>query len=360
MAYQPASFITDISNPYDSLPSSLEEHSDNFSTQARTLRLETWDVANEDPISGLFANESPNFHSPSMFGIDGGDSNADFSVTFEQMQHGCIDNFPIDQHNNILQCNTRLSNLNLDLSKRLQQCLGSMSGDLPRSHDPRSKFEGNGLWDCDGTNTIFERALGDLSEFIAVIRSYTSKKNDLVQGVSTGEPIRQGAASGPAIGPTRPISLVVLLNLFSAYFQIVTIYDKIIGALHIRLCGVGPLGSSCGGFGQRTPDVRLLGFSASQGALQTKILIHAILHQFDVIERTLGLRADLRVTDTQGVHLGLFEDERARSLLGAVSNTKRIENGWVQDHTGTEDDSSAKALSTLRVALKAVHDFLDA
>jgi len=221
-------------------------------------------------------------------------------------------------------------------------------------------MDSNGLGDCDGINTIFERALGDLSEFLAVIRSYTSKNDDQVQGVSTGEPIGQGVASGPDIGPTRPISLVVLLNLFSAYLQIVTIYDKIIGALRIRLCGVGPLGSSYGGFDQRTPDVRLLGFSASQGTLQTKILIHAILHQFDVIERTLGLPADLRVTDTQGVHLGLFEDERARSLLGAVSNAKRIENGWVQDHTGMEDHGSAKALSTLRVALKAVHDFLDA
>lgn len=354
-AYQPANFVTNMSIPYGS----LEDASDHFSTQAGSLQLDTWGVPTDDSISSFLANDSPTFHSPSVFDIDGSGSNADFSDAFSQMPHDCMGNSPNDQYNHILECNARLSNLNLDLSKRLQECLGSTSQGSPRLYDNCPKPEDGGMGDHDGINTTFERALGDLSEFITVIRSYTSRRNDSAQGISSGEPNGQNMGSVSSISPIPRISLVVFLNLFSAYLQIVAVYDKIFTAHRTRLCGAASLESSCGNARQRTPDFRLLGLSASQGTLQTKILIHAILHQFDVIERMLGLPADLRVTETQGVYLGLFEDERARSLLGAVCNARRIENGWAQGQLSMEDFSSANALSSLRMTLKVMQGSLD-
>lgn len=94
-----------------------------------------------------------------------------------------------------------------------------------------------------------------------------------------------------------------------------------------------------------------------QGNLQTKILIHAILHQFDLIERLLGLPADLRVTDKPGVYSGLFGDDRARALLRAVTDGNRIENDWCQ--TQVDDNRLSKALSSLRETIKNIQVSLD-
>ncbi|KAL6166240.1 hypothetical protein ACJQWK_07599 [Exserohilum turcicum] len=355
--YQPTSYVTNMDISYDSLPSSLDDASDRFSSQAGSLRLDSWGLSNDDAMSGFLTNDSPSFHSPPTFEIDGSGSSADFPDSFGHMQVGCMDTTSHGQHSHILECNARLCNLNLDLSKRLQECLGTTPQGSPRLYN--AKPEDGSTGDRDGINTTLERALGDLSEFIAVIRSYVSTRNDFDRGNPTGEPIGQGVGSGPGISATPKISLVFLINLLSAYLQLVTIYDKIFSPHRTRLCSTASLEPSCTSPSQQPLDFRLLGLSAAQGTLQTKILIHAILHQFDVIERMLGLPADLRVTDTQDVYLGLFEDERARSLLGAVSNAKRIETSWAQAQFNMEDYGGANALSALRMTLKVMQGFLD-
>ena len=85
--------------------------------------------------------------------------------------------------------------------------------------------------------------------------------------------------------------------------------------------------------------------------------IHIILHQFDLIERLLGPPADLRVTDKVGVYSGLLRDDRARALLGAVTNGNRSENDWCW--TQVDDNGLPKALSSLRETIKNIQVSLD-
>ena len=365
--------------PYDSLSFEMPEDDFDFfsSSQSTTLPhddLMFLDSAHHETTNGLLYHDNSTFPlSPSAFDA-GGSNRLGNSGTAKEVQQQSSNTPSNEQQSsntstngrhssntsaneqayNILEYNPRLSSLNLDLSKRLEQCLPiAFHEDRPMpdkapSETPRI-VEG-GIVGCGGlsNSTLFEHALGDLSEFLVIIQSYTSKKKSQIPGA------RDNSGQGLISGPSSRISIVVILNLISAYLQIVVIYDQIFRSLSTRLLETSE-GSNCGQ--QTRPGLRLTGLSVGQGNLHTKILIHAILHQFDLIERMLGLPADLRVTDKPGVYSGLFEDDCARALLGAVSNGNRIENEWCQMHA--DENRLSKALSSLRETIKMVQVFLD-
>lgn len=212
------------------------------------------------------------------------------------------------------------------------------------------KYNSGGITALDGlpSSSLFGHALGDLSEFLVIIQSYNSKKKVQFSGATEN--------NGPGFisNSNRRISIVMILNLISAYLQIVVIYDQIFRSLSTRLFETSdwPVGEQ-----RALSRLRLAGLSVGQGSLQTKILIHAILHQFDLIERLLGLPADLCVTDKPGVYSGLFGDDRARALLEVLTNGNRIENDWCQ--TQVDDTRLSKALSSLRKTVKSIQVSLD-
>ncbi|ORY02759.1 hypothetical protein BCR34DRAFT_617988 [Clohesyomyces aquaticus] len=347
---------TNGSVTYDPLSFSMDDNFDYFSDQTATLHLGSLGGSNNDSISSLFGNDSQTFVSLSPTRIDGGGGSLDLSDSSESMQNAGSDMFLNDQAIDIFQYNTRLCSLNLDLSKRLEQCLASGFEDTPLLLDPRSEADNSdhNAEGRDGINSLFEHALGDLAEFLVIIQSYTSRRNNQTIGASARD-IGHDFLSGPGNAPTYRISLVVFLNLISAYLQIIVIYEKIFRSLSSRLFG-GSMELSAG----RAAAVRPNSISTGRNNLQTKLLIHAILHQFDVVERMLGLPIDLRVTSQGGAYqAGLFEDDRARGLLGAVSNGNRIENGWGSNQISMDDHRSSKALTSLREMFGMVHVFLD-
>lgn len=251
------------------------------------------------------------------------------------------DGFMNEQSPYVLEGDPRLSSLSLDLSRRLQQCLAiSEPQDIPMLDTTCSETAPAADSDMISleeplSSKLFRDALGDLSEFLVIIQSYGSERS----GQSTGA----GSGNGTIPNPSPRIGIVVILNLLSAYLQIVAIYDKLFRCLRKQLFDASE--GSIAGL-QTLPGLRLT------GNLQTKILIHAILRQFEMIERILGLPAEFRVTDKGVAYSGLFEDERARGLLEAVSNSK-----WC--HVAIDDHCGSRALSSLRDTIKRVQVYLD-
>ncbi|MCJ1323138.1 hypothetical protein MMC15_008491 [Xylographa vitiligo] len=235
-------------------------------------------------------------------------------------------------HAHILGCDHRLSSLNLDLSRRLQRYLAIAWPDDDLMLDISIDSTDGGKSGQHGSlcAKLLGDALSDTSEFLGIIQSYAPERR---KGINDTIP-----STSPRLG------IIVILNLLSVYIQLVVIYDKLFHRLSNQLFDRS-LGSVAGL--ETLPGLQLAGFSAQRGNLQTKILMHAILHQFEMIERILGLPAEFRVTEKQNNYLGLFEDGRARGLLEAMSNGK-----WF--HAAIDEHCGLKALSSLREMLKRV------
>lgn len=251
---------------------------------------------------------------------------------------------PVEPPSDILQWDHRLSNLCLRLSTRLQECeavLGrsgsnaSIGSAYPQSKETAQQQEHQEavpMW----TPNLLGEVLGDTTEYLTFARSYKVLLSE----------------KGPAIGDGPPIGVIVVLNLLSAYLQLVGIYQRLLQWLYKSLqdtsassppspswpfspaatVSAESSGSTRSGTQeglQTLPGLQLAGFSIQQGGLQTKIMIDVILYQFTTMERLLGLPADLRVATTQreadiagrGRDGGLFGcDQRVRDLLTAVCN----------------------------------------
>ncbi|KAJ5113435.1 hypothetical protein N7456_001969 [Penicillium angulare] len=311
--------------PVEATTTIPEETFDYYSAaQSVSLASDNLFFLDQSPTPELLGGEIPQYPN---------DCPADFTSTVEQPRK---DSSSQGAYESILECNRRLSGLVLDLSRRLEQCMLHK----PRGEKPSLEKSSGSL--------LLEAALGDLSEFLVIVRSVTPHIN---RGGGSGDLGSQGSIHFSS----SHINILILLHLIAAYFQIVVIYEQIFRSLSSQL--FDPSG--------KIPDkqrvlsgLQLAGLAMGPGTLQTKILIHAILHQFDLLERMLGLPADLRVTDNPGTYMGLFEGERARALLGAVApDGPPIHNGWSQIH-GDENDSS-KVLASLRETIKVVRLYLE-
>lgn len=253
------------------------------------------------------------------------------------------DGFAAHEHSShVLGCDHRLFNLNLDLSKQLQQYLtiarpqDSPIMDVSSDSSPAAD---RGQEELLRSNLLGD-ALSDASEFLAIIHSYRTERRG-----STS------SSSNDTIPSTRPrLSLIVILNLLSVHLELVVIYEKLFQCLSNQLFDTSSV-RLVDGLQAPLPGLQLTEFSIQRGNLQTKVLIHATLHQFEMIERILGLPTEFRVTEKQEDYLGLFEDGCARDLLEAMSNRKSCQSA-VDNHYGLE------AVSSLREMLKRVQVFL--
>ena len=231
-------------------------------------------------------------------------------------------------HDHVLGYDHRLCSLNLNLSRRLPQYLAiarSQESPMPDLNSDPPPATDSGKKGREGE--LLSDALGDTSEFLAIIQSY-----------------RTGGSSGTIHSASPRLGIIVTLNLLSVYLQLVVIYDKLFQCLSNQLfdASVGFVAGL-----ETRLGLQLTGFSVQQGNLQIKILMHAILHQFETIESILGLPTEFRVTEKHENYSGLFEDGRARGLLEGMSNGK-----WC--HAAVDDHCGLKALSSLRELLKRV------
>lgn len=197
------------------------------------------------------------------------------------------------------QCNLNLCNITLKLSKQIVKYMS------PSSHESAVAFDAGPSSDSDmnerdpGGSGQFGEVLGYTSEFVAILRTY------------------EQAQSPSGADSKSSMSITIVLNILSAYLQILAIYDHLISCLFHQLQH-RTSDSSFSGL-QTLPGLRLAGFPVNQGDLQTKILLQVILHQFELIERLLGLPPEYRVSDRRElVYLGLLDNKYSKDILRDV------------------------------------------
>jgi hypothetical protein len=198
---------------------------------------------------------------------------------------------------------SRLLELALSLSNRYHQYLHSWGHPaLHMQPSPHNRYMGD--------------SLEHLSEFLSIIQSYYST---------------------PAEPPHPSVfSYVAALNILSTYFRLVTIYDRVFGSLCIELnMGLEEL-----------HRLRLGGVeSPLQQDLPVKMLIHAIMHQFETIERMLGLPSEYRVVSKADVFPGLLQrDSRLYVILEAITT----------GHASGVEHAELQSLASLRASISRV------
>ncbi|KAI6084263.1 hypothetical protein F4821DRAFT_243059 [Hypoxylon rubiginosum] len=288
-------------------PTSLEAHfSTNFPFASSTQSNET---LNPSPFTSNY------FDDVGTLQISGYVSNAEAELAHNETDadeaHQLND--VSEQFSTTLDCDKRLSHLNLKLSTRLEQCfLGTSQRSPATSLSPSQESDypvESGTWNSHTLGDI----LRDTVEFIGIVESHIPSRGSSTTRLNTSR-----------------LGTVVQLNLLSVHLQIIATYDRLLQHFYDQLCtdvltpssptssrqtpstyGLGPLD---------LPGMEVAGFQVQQGTLQTKIVLETILHHLAVLERVMGLSMAWKVTDKQrdSPGTGLFNNKLSRLVLEAV------------------------------------------
>ncbi|KAI1073518.1 hypothetical protein F5B20DRAFT_513158 [Whalleya microplaca] len=287
---------------------------------------------------------------------------ADTTEMFHQLSDDCIS----EQPSCVLQCDQRLSHLNVRLSTRLTE---NFLGLKAHNSNPISRSPSQGSTPSEGARLWSSKALGDIlrdtAEFASIIKSYNSRRSSTGQeeNSSVGERL-----DSPSIKPR--LGTVVQLDLISAYLQIVATYDNLLQYLCSNFCTddsppsspslaqdspaywLNPVGLE---WLQPLPGMEVAGFQVHQGTLQAKLLLETILHHLAIVERLLGLPRTWRATDkreSRGV--GLFKDTKACLILDAISM-----NSFEQSGGDLRSHGELPTVISLRDGIKRLRAFID-
>lgn len=199
-----------------------------------------------------------------------------------------------------IECGTRLSILRMQLSLHLQQCLEETSDFWDEDMDAKEQQQ-------TAARNPFGEALCYTSELLSIIRCFVQQQALSDVSLSSSAPV------------FRTINLVTTLDILSAHTQIVSIYDGLFQRLYAKLPNtVGQEAPKLSAPRLQTlPGLQLAGFSVLQGNLQTKILMQAIMHQFETLEKELSLPAELRISKRAEMYpSGLIgRDARTRHVV---------------------------------------------
>ncbi|KDN71372.1 hypothetical protein CSUB01_12440 [Colletotrichum sublineola] len=209
-----------------------------------------------------------------------------------------------------------LTGLRLRLSQRYHRfrsasARGSLSGSSEEGSDLFSPI--NCVW--------FGDALKDISEFLSIIKTYGRETS----------PAARNSRKGSS---WTSISTVVTLDIILAYLQTVAVFDDLCIHLcrNLRTSSQGSLPDL-----QIFPGLQLAGLCDEQGHLQTKILLQAVMHHFEAIERVLGLPVAYRVSGRLDNYTSLIKNHRQYSSLMAMI---------------MEDEGGKTTLASLKRSLK--------
>lgn len=219
-------------------------------------------------------------------------------------------------------CDLRLSQLNVDLCQQAQRNMAAdqqsgrtqVGADRELAEAETGPRYMSGHPDTTGQSKEFGDALCSTSEFMTIMES---KLDD----IAPKDPSTLHEAHWPLA------NLTCVLNLISCYLLIVAVFDRLVFRLYEQMICDGndspsPDSSktphSAGP--QTFPGLRLASFHVQQSNLQTKILIQIIEHQFQMIERSLGLPVELRVSSDrrEPYEEGLLQSGLDEGLLQAV------------------------------------------
>ncbi|KAF1352006.1 hypothetical protein BDV97DRAFT_348580 [Delphinella strobiligena] len=204
---------------------------------------------------------------------------------------------------------------------------------------------------------FFGNALNSTSEFLTILQDF----------VCTGAEPPSAAPCHlrrvPSNHSRTGYGVIRTLNLLSAYLQLIALFDGLFHRLYDLLCNssmvlMGPFAKGPGPDIQILPGLQLAGFHVRQGSFQTKVLIQAIQHQFEMIEKILGLPTKMRVSERQDVYsVSLLGDGLNQSLLNAVvSGDHDVEKSAA---CMIQHDGATGSLSSLRGNILNVKRYLD-
>lgn len=243
----------------------------------------------------------------------------------------------------------RLSHLSMDLCRQAQRSMvpdqktvgnSSAVGQASTEVDTEPK-PFNGYLDAFGQDKEFGDALCSTSEFMAIVKSRLDAMS-----------LKESATRHEA--HCHLMNLSCVLNLISCYLLIVGVFEKLVLRLHEQMTLVISE-TRCSDLSERSypadprafSGLHLGSFHVRQSSLQTKILIQIIEHQFEMIEKGLGLPVELRVSShgRESSKGGLLQIGLDEGLLQAVLLTR------LRPIPGS--------LSSLREAIVKVREILD-
>lgn len=254
------------------------------------------------------------------------------------------------------ECDLRLSQLNLELCRQLQNCIKrSQPGDTTELNSSENPFEST-RQSCDGqaSPNAFGDTLSSTSEFLAIIQCCCR----VATGSLSARPNHHRTANSKF--DWSSLGCVCILNVLSSYLRIIAIFDSLFLRLYELLCcsTIPSPGPFAGAGLQTLPGLQLAGFSVQQGNFQTKVLIQAVQHQFEMIEKLLGLPAEFRVSDRRESYpTGLLSDGSWRSVLQAVMNGQH--GGEEAKALPFDRDRAVGSLGSLRGNILRIRQYLD-
>jgi hypothetical protein len=216
----------------------------------------------------------------------------------------------------------RLSHLSMDLCRQAQR------NTVPDRQDGRTQTVAeqastelgmepkplSGCLDTSGQSKEFGDALCSTSEFMAIVQS---KLDDMM----LDEPTTTHETHW------HLMNLSCVLNLISCYLLIVGVFEKLALRLYEQITRndsetpSSDLSKTSHSTDlQAFPGLHLGSFRICQSNLQTKILIQIVEHQFEMLENSLGLPVELRVSSDRREPCkgGLLQSGLDECLLQAV------------------------------------------
>ncbi|KAI1768461.1 hypothetical protein GGR53DRAFT_410235 [Hypoxylon sp. FL1150] len=219
----------------------------------------------------------------------------------------------------------QLSRLDADLCRQIRDCVAA--ADKTQIESPSANSNAVG------------KALSSTQQYSTILQSLTLTDSDLSSA-------RPGAQSSPMGDPKPHMRLASILQILLLYFHILTLFDCLIFKLYQQLSGCTNLSSEPDV--QNLPEMQFGGFQVQHHGFQVRILIQTVQHQIKLLEDTLGLPVDLRVTKyhpADNAPKGLLAGDSVRSLLQAIaiqqSGEYGIQEAYVNDRSsallGTSD-----------------------
>lgn len=217
-------------------------------------------------------------------------------------------------------CDLRLSQLSVDLCQQARRNMAAdQQSDKAHTRVDLTDIETgsqhlSGCPDTAGQSKEFGDALCSTSEFMAIVQAK-------VEDMGLEDPTTGHEAHSPLM------NLSCVLNLISCYLLIVAVFERLVLRLYEQMTSNGnetpisdPSKASHSAGLQTLPGLRLASFHVQQSNLQTKILIQIIEHQFEMIEKSLGLPVELRVSSDgrESFEGGLLQNGLDEGLLQAV------------------------------------------
>ena len=205
----------------------------------------------------------------------------------------------------------------------------------------------------DMVSSAIGAALFSTSEFLAILQSAHSSSASMTTESS----------------PAPPLTLETVLSLVTSFLRLIAIFDRLLLRL-LRETGkyneVGDNGAAGGGRALLDPQTFqgfvVAGFPVQESSLQVKLLKQMILHQFEMVEKILGLPVELRISDRRDAYPSglLCDNEFGRCLLRLLtqplnsSSTARVTDTILSPYCWTDNAIHSSTLTSLRESLSSL------